>query len=75
MIKRCFICDKGPVKGRTFSRKGLVKAKGGTGSKVTRVNKKTFLPNIQKITVLLNGRRQKINICTKCLKAEKVQKA
>lgn len=75
MIKRCFICNKGPAVGNTLSRKGLAKSKGGTGSKVTRVNKRRILPNLQKIKAVIKERVRRINICTKCLKAGKVRKA
>ncbi|MFC1658097.1 50S ribosomal protein L28 [Candidatus Omnitrophota bacterium] len=74
MLKRCAICNKGPMYGHTLSRKGLAKKKGGTGKKTTRVNPRKFLPNLHKIKAKICGRTKTIYICAKCLKKGKVQK-
>ena len=37
--------------------------------------RRRFNPNLQKVRVLLNGVAKRAYICTKCLKAGKVQKA
>ena len=58
-----------------MSRKGQYKAKGGTGSKVSRVNKRIILPNLQKVRAIVGGKTQSVFSCTKCLKAGKVKKA
>jgi len=34
-----------------------------------------FNPNLQKVNIMVNGKAQKELVCTKCLKAGKVQKA
>ncbi len=49
MSRVCEICGKGPVAGRTISRRGLAKKKGGVGKRITRVNKRRFLPNLHKV--------------------------
>lgn len=36
---------------------------------------RTFKPNVQKIRVNENGTPKKMNVCTKCLKSGKVQRA
>jgi large subunit ribosomal protein L28 len=74
MSKECFYCGKTKVAGKTHSRKGLEKKKGGTGSKIARVNKRDFLPNLQKIRVLVDKTPKTVFACTKCLKAGKVKK-
>jgi len=74
MLKRCGICNKGALHGNSLSRKGLAKKKGGTGKKTTRVNKRKFLPNLQKVRIKINGRPKTIYLCTKCLKKGKVVK-
>ena len=38
-------------------------------------NKRTRKPNLQKVRALVDGRRVRITVCTKCLKAGKVVKA
>lgn len=61
MSRQCQICGK----------------KGLYGSRIShshRVTKRRQLPNLQKVRVKLGGRIKTILICTKCLKAGKVQK-
>lgn len=75
MLRRCIICDKGPMTGMSVVRKGLLKKKGGTGSKIVRANKRKFLPNLQKLRIKLGAHVKQAYVCTKCLKAGKVVKA
>ena len=37
--------------------------------------KRRFEPNLQRVRVLIKGRAQRVYVCTRCLKAGKVQKA
>ena len=62
MSKKCEICGKTPIKAAklTFSHKQIVK---------------TQEPNLQKVKAVVNGVTKRINVCTSCLKAGKVQKA
>ncbi len=69
MPKECVICHRGPVAGRKYSRRGMAKYKGGAGIKIARKNLRRFLPNLQRVKVLLNGSVQRVNICTKCIKS------
>ncbi|MCX7926817.1 MAG: 50S ribosomal protein L28 [Candidatus Omnitrophica bacterium] len=75
MFRICAICGKGPLPGKKVVRKGLLKKKGGTGSKIVRSTKRKFLPNLQKLRIILNGKTTKAYVCTKCLKKGLVQKA
>ena len=62
MANRCEICNK----------------EVSFGCNVSHSHKKSnrmFKPNIQKAKIEINGTVKKINICTKCLKANKVKKA
>lgn len=68
MRKQCALCGKGQLTGKVLVRKGLAKKKGGTGSKVSRATKRKFLPNLQKMRILLNNRPQKVYVCTQCIK-------
>ena len=61
MSKVCAICQKAPSAGRNVSHSH-------------RVTNRTFRPNIQKVTANIDGRVKKVNVCTKCLKADKVQR-
>jgi len=75
MSKFCYICEKGPIAGRTIARRGLAKKKGGVGQRITGINKRRFLPNLQSVRALINGKPKKIRVCAKCIKAGKVTKA
>ncbi|MBR4943950.1 MAG: 50S ribosomal protein L28, partial [Peptococcaceae bacterium] len=37
--------------------------------------KKKWMPNIQKVRVVVNGTPKKMNVCTRCLRSGKVQRA
>ncbi len=62
MSKVCEICGKGPR----------------TGCNVSHANnhtKRRWLPNIQRIKAVINGRTRHINACTRCIRSGKVEKA
>jgi len=75
MLKICALCCKSQIAGRSIVRKGLAKNKGGTGKKIARSTSRTFLPNLQKMRILINNRPKKVYVCTKCMKKGRVQKA
>jgi len=62
MSKRCDVCDKGPLVGNNVSHSNV------------RTKRRT-LPNLQKVRVKLNGGVKVMRICTKCIKANKVELA
>ena len=74
MFKRCALCQKGELSGKTIARKGQYKAKGGTGSKIARWTMRRFLPNLQKMNIVIEGRSKMVYLCTKCIKKGKFQK-
>jgi len=62
MSRVCDICGKGPV----------------TGNNVSHANNRTkrvWLPNLQKVRVLRDGKIVRMRVCTKCIKAGRVVKA
>lgn len=75
MSKICYICKKGPMAGRHIARRGLAKKKGGVGKKITGITIRRFLPNLQNVRAIIDGRIVRIRVCAKCLKAGKVTKA
>lgn len=75
MLKVCAICKKDSLTGKVVTRKGMAKSKGGTGSKISRWTKRQFLPNLQKIRILIDGHPKKVYVCTKCIKKGRLQKA
>ena len=63
MSKICEVCGKKPSAGRNVSHSH-------------RVTNRWFKPNIQKITIRdKNGHVRKANVCTRCMKAGKVERA
>jgi large subunit ribosomal protein L28 len=62
MSRVCEICGKGPA----------------TGHRVSHAENKTkrrFLPNLQKVRALVNGRVRRITVCTRCIRSGAVVKA
>lgn len=74
MSQRCDVCGKGPHSGYTFVRRGLAKAKGGVGRKVTGHTKRVFNPNLQPIKTRIDGTVKRVRVCAKCLRSGKVVK-
>ena len=72
MPRVCELCGKGPRTGRTITRRGMAKRLGGVGRKIVRTSKRRFLPNLKKITAIMNGSKRRITICVECLKSGKV---
>ena len=62
MAKRCEICGKGPVVGRTVSHAHNVSAR-------------RFEPNLQTVRAIVSGATKRIKVCTRCLRGGKVTKA
>ena len=62
MSRVCALCGKKPSTGNSRSHSMVA-------------TKRRFNPNLQRIRVLLDGRAVRAYVCTRCLKAGKVQKA
>lgn len=62
VAKRCEVCGKGPVAGRTVSH-------------AHNVGLRRFEPNLQSVRAVINGGTQRIRVCTRCLRTGKVVKA
>jgi len=75
MSKECQICGKKPMTGIKYKRRGMVRRKGGAGSKIVGKTLRKFTPNLQTVRATINGGTKKIVACVKCLKAGKVVKA
>jgi large subunit ribosomal protein L28 len=75
MARKCELCGKRTEIGNQVTRRGLAKAKGGVGRKVTGRSKREFRPNVQKIRVMIGKTPTRMKVCTKCMKAGKIRKA
>ena len=62
MAKICAVCGKKPSFGNNRSHSMVA-------------TRRRFDPNVQRVRVLLDGKPTRAYVCTRCLKAGKVQKA
>ena len=74
MARLCEICGKVPLNGNRIVRHGLPKSKGGIGLHTTGISARRFLPNLQRIRVLENGRVLRRTVCARCIKSGKIVK-
>jgi large subunit ribosomal protein L28 len=75
MARVCDVCGKRTEVGNRVTRRGLAKAKGGVGRKVTGRSRRRFYPNLQRVRVLVGKTPVRARVCARCLKAGKVRKA
>jgi len=59
MGKYCEVCKKGIMSGNLVSHSN-------------RKTKRSWAPNIQSVHVVIDGKTQKLNVCTRCLRSGKV---
>ena len=62
MANVCEICAKGEVAGMNVSHSHLK-------------TKRTWKPNIEPICAVVNGGVKRVNVCTRCLRSGKVERA
>jgi large subunit ribosomal protein L28 len=62
MARVCDVCGKGPR----------------VGNNVSHANNKTkrrWYPNLQRVRALVDGKAQRMRVCTRCLKSNRITKA
>ncbi|NQT54564.1 50S ribosomal protein L28 [bacterium] len=74
MSRVCEFCGKHTSAGRSISRRGLAKSKGGIGKKTTGITRRTFKPNIQRVRILDNGGVRRARVCAACIRSGRIQK-
>lgn len=62
MARLCEVCSKSVWTGMQVSHSHIR-------------TKRTWSPNIQKVRALVNGRTVRLNVCTRCIRSGKVQRA
>lgn len=73
MAFRCANCGKGTVMGVTQRhRRGVA---GKRWNKRAQATPRTFKPNLQSATIMLNGVEEQVKLCTRCLKKFKRENA
>lgn len=69
MPRVCQVTGRRTQVGHTVARRGLAKAKGGVGRRVTGRSKRTFKPNIQTVRVLTpDGTVMRLKLSTRAIK-------
>ena len=69
MARRCAVTGRRTRVGNRVSRRGLAKAKGGVGRRVTGRSKRKFKPNIQPVRVLTpDGTVLRLKLSTRAIK-------
>lgn len=69
MAKECAITGKKVRHIKTSKRKGSAKRKGGVGLKQVGVHKRKVKPNLQKRTIWVDGKPQKVWVSTQALRS------
>lgn len=64
MARSCDICGKGVVFGRQHSDRAWHNK-----------SNRPWYPNVQSTRCVINGQVRKLNVCTRCLRSGKVQRA
>jgi large subunit ribosomal protein L28 len=59
---RCYVCQKGVAYGNNVSH-------------ANNKTRRTWKPNLQTVRVLIDGKPTRVRVCTRCLGADKVQRA
>lgn len=62
MARHCEVCEKGMISGNKVSHSN-------------RHTRRVWLPNIRTVRAIVNGTPMRINVCTRCLRSGKVQRA
>jgi len=68
MPRVCAFTGRQTSSGRTYKHRGKAKYLGGVGTKITGKTKRTFKPNIQNATAIVDGSVCRVKISTKAIK-------
>ena len=74
-MKTCIVCGKGAIPGNKYKRRGMIKRKGGAGSKIVGKTLRRFLPNLQRVKINLKGTISREMVCATCIRSGKITKA
>jgi large subunit ribosomal protein L28 len=74
MPRVCTFTGRKTSSGRSLRYRGKAKYLGGVGKKITGRTKRTFRPNIQTVTAMVDGSPQRIKVSAKAIKKGLVAK-
>ena len=62
MARRCDICGRGVATGNAVSHSN-------------RKTRRTWVPNLQRVRAVVDGTTRRLQVCTRCLRSGRVQRA
>ncbi len=68
MPRVCYFTGARTTTGRKLRYRGKAKYLGGIGKKITSATKRTFKPNLQTVTAMIDGKPQRIKVTTRVIK-------
>ena len=68
MPRVCQFTGRKTSSGRTYTHRGKAKYLGGVGTKITGKTKRTFKPNIQVVSAVVDGSPQRIKVSAKAIR-------
>jgi large subunit ribosomal protein L28 len=68
MPRVCYFTGARTKIGRSLRYRGKAKYLGGIGKKVTSSTKRTFKPNLQTVTAMIDGKPTRIKVVTRIIK-------
>ena len=68
MPRECYFTGARTHVGRKLRYRGKAKYLGGIGRKVTSAEKRTFKPNLQTVTAMIDGKPKRIKVKTRIIK-------
>ena len=70
MGKRCVVSGAGPQSGRFYKRRGMIRRKGGAGSKIVGKTLRVIRPNLQRVKIVdKNGTVKRVWVSVRMIKA------
>jgi large subunit ribosomal protein L28 len=74
MGRVCQLTGAKPSKGNRVRYRGKAKYLGGIGKKITSITRRSWCPNLQKVTALIDGKPTRIRVTAKAIKSGMVTK-
>jgi len=68
MPRVCHFTGKKTSYGNQVTHRGKAKYLGGVGTKITGITSRKFMPNIQKVRAMVNGRIVRIKVSAKAIR-------
>jgi large subunit ribosomal protein L28 len=74
MPRKCHFTGAKTSTGNSIRYRGKAKYLGGIGRKVTSITRRTFKPNLQNVTAMIDGKPRRIKVSTRALRQGLVTK-